>query len=225
MRQALTGGAYQAHSVIASCQRSVNLFSEGIPENLGEPAKSADYPTPGLRLLNSIGTGPIRAIRQATNGALYVVSGSTVYSVNTTTWAGTSLGTITAGLRSPVSMADNTLDLLIVDGTANGWTVNLAGNTFAPVVDPGGMFTGADRVDYVDTYFVLNKPGTPQFYISGALAVTFDPLDFANKSSYADLLKTLIVCKREVWLLGEVTTEVWYDAGATDIGAGSFPFA
>jgi hypothetical protein len=72
---------------------------------------------------------------------------------------------------------------------------------------------------------VFNKPGTPQFYISGSLAVTFDPLDFANKESYSDLLVTLAVAKREVWLLGERTTEIWYNAGATDIGAGSFPFA
>jgi hypothetical protein len=224
-RQALTGGAYQAHSVIAAAQRSVNLFAEPIPENLGEPAKATDYPTPGLRLLGTLGTGPIRAVRQATNGAFYVVSGHEVYSVNTTTWAGTLLGSITVGLHTPVSMADNTLDMLIVDGTANGWVVNLAANTLAQVVDSNGMFTGADRVDYLDTFFVLNKPGTPQFYISGSLEVTFDPLDFANKSSYADLLKTIIVCKREVWLIGEVTTEVWYNAGATDIAAGSFPFA
>jgi hypothetical protein len=196
-----------------------------MPEGQKEPGPMAAYPTPGLRLLSTIGTGPIRAVRQATNGAFYVVSGHEVYSVSTTTWAGTLLGSITVGLHTPVSMADNTLDMLIVDGTANGWTVNLAANTMAPVVDPNGMFTGGDRVDYLDTFFVLNKPGTPQFYISGSLEVTFDPLDFANKSSYADLLKTIIVCKREVWLIGEVTTEVWYNAGATDIAAGSFPFA
>jgi len=225
MKIALTGGSYLAHSVIASAQRCLNLVPEPMPEGQKEPGPMAAYPTPGIRLLSTIGTGPIRAVRQATNGAFYVVSGHEVYSVNTTTWAGTLLGSITVGLHTPVSMADNTLDMLIVDGTANGWAVNLAANTMAQVVDPNGMFTGGDRVDYLDTFFVLNKPGTPQFYISGSLEVTFDPLDFANKSSYADLLKTIIVCKREVWLIGEVTTEVWYNAGATDIAAGSFPFA
>ena len=122
-------------------------------------------------------------------------------------------------------MVDNGLDMIIVDGTASGWSVNLAANTFAAIVDPGGMFIGADRVDYVDTFFVLNKPRTPQFYWSGSLALTFDPLDFANKQSYSDLLVTLIVAKREIWLLGERTSEVWYDAGPTDIGAGSSQFA
>ena len=122
-------------------------------------------------------------------------------------------------------MYDNGLDMLIVDGTANGWDVKLAANTMAPIAIPSGMFSGADRVDYLDTFFILNKPGTPQFYISGSLAVTFDPLDFANKESYSDLLVTLVVARRELYLLGKRTTEIWYDAGATDTGAGSFPFA
>jgi len=221
----LTGGAYTAHSVVAAAQRSLNLFSEPVPEAQGEPMPAAHYPTPGTRLLATIGTGPIRGIRQCTTGGVYVVSGDSVYSVNVANWTGTLLGSITPGLRTPVSMADNGLDMIIVDGTASGWVVNLAVNTFAPIVDPGGMFSGATRVDYLDTFFVLNKPRTPQFHWSGPLAVTFDPLDFANKQSYSDLLVTLIVAKREIWLLGERTSEVWYDAGPTDIGAGSSQFA
>ena len=122
-------------------------------------------------------------------------------------------------------MQDNGLDLIIVDGTGNGWDVTLATQTMVQIVDPNGMFAGADRVDYLDTFLLFNKPATPQFYISGSLAVTFDPLDFANKESYSDLLVTLCVAKREVWLLGQRTTEIWYNAGATDTGAGSFPFA
>jgi hypothetical protein len=221
----LTGGAYTAHSLIAAAQRSVNLYAEPVPKGQLEASPVAHYPTPGTRLLSTVGTGPIRGIRQATTGGVYVVSGAGVYAVNPTTWAGTHLGDITFGLTTPVSMADNGLDLVIVDGTANGWDVNLAGNTMTQIADPGGMFAGADRVDYLDTYLLFNKPATPQFYISGPLAVTFDPLDFANKESYSDLLVTLCVAKREVYLLGATTTEVWYNAGATDTGAGSFPFA
>jgi hypothetical protein len=227
MKVALTGASYLAHSVIASAQRCLNLVPEPMPEGQKEPGPMAAYPTPGLRLLSTIGTGPIRAVRQATNGAFYVVSGHEVYSVNTTTWAGTSLGTITAGLRHPVSMCDNTLDMVIVDGSANGWVVNLAGNTMAPLVDPTGSFVGADRVDYIDTFLIFNKPGTPQFYWTLPLSTAFDDLalDFANKAIYTDLLATLIVAKREIWLIGERSTEVWYDTGATDIGAGSSQFA
>jgi hypothetical protein len=223
---ALTGGAYQARSVVASAQRCLNLYAEPIPEAEGEPARMAHYPTPGSVRLSTIGTGPIRGIRQASNSALYVVSGSGVYSVNPFTgWSGTLLGSITAGLTTPVSMHDNGLELVIVDGSANGWVINLAANTMSMIVDPGGMFVGADRVDYLDTFFILNKAGSPQFYWSGSLATTFDPLDFANKESASDILRAIAVARREIYLLGVETTEIWYDAGATDIGAGSSQFA
>jgi hypothetical protein len=190
-----------------------------MPEAQGEPMPAAHYPTPGLRLLSSIGPGPIRGIRQSTTGATYCVSGSNVYLVDTTAWTGTLLGTITAGLRTPVSMADNGLDMAIVDGTANGWHITLVGNVFAPIDNASGTFYGADRVDFLDTYLLFNKPNTPQFYSSDSLSLTFDPLWFANKESYSDLLQTLVVAKRNIWLFGAVSTEVWANVGKPD-----FPF-
>jgi hypothetical protein len=212
---ALTGGAYQARSVVASAQRSLNLYAEPMPRDQGEPAPVAHYPTPGTIYLTTIDVGPIRGIRQASNGAIYVVSASNVYNVDPGTWVPHWIGSITANLTTPVSMADNGLDLIIVDGSANGWDVNLAANTMSQIVDPNGMFGGADRVDYLDTFFLFNKPGTPQFYWSGSLATTFDTLDFANKESASDYLVTLIVARREIYLIGQKTTEIWYDAGAT----------
>jgi hypothetical protein len=80
-------------------------------------------------------------------------------------------------------------------------------------------------VDYLDTYFVINKPATPQFMITRSLDITFDPLDFANKESYSDILMAAVVVKREIWLIGSQTTEIWYDAGAqgpTDFTAFAF---
>jgi uncharacterized membrane protein len=218
-RVPLSGGAYMARSVIASAQRCCNLIQEPMPENQGEPMPSAAYPTPGLRLLATVGPGPIRAIRQATTGAIYCVSGNGVYKIDPTTWAGTHLGDLTHGLRTPVSMVDNGLDMVLVDGSANGWHVTLVGDVFAQITDPGGVFLGADRVDFLDTFFLFNKPNTPQFYSSDSLALTFDPLWFANKESYSDLLRTLIVSKRDILLIGDKTTEVW-----TNVGKPDFPF-
>src|SRR5215472_6146598 len=173
---ALTGGSYQARSVIASAQRCLNLMPEPIPQQQGEPALFAHYPTPGLRLLSTLPQGPVRGIRQATTGQIYVAAGSGIYLVNPTAWTGTLLGSITAGLTTPVSMQDNTQSMVIVDGSANGWTIDLGSNAFAPISDSSGLFSGADRVDYIDTYLVFNKPGTPQFYSSQSLAVTFNSL-------------------------------------------------
>ena len=139
----LKGGAYQSHSVIAAAQRCLNLYPETGPtrstsdgesaSNIGEPSVVAHYPTPGTRLLGTIGTGPIRGIRQCSTGGVYVVSGDTLYLVNVGDWSGTPLGTLTPGIRTPVSKADNGLDMLEVDGSPNGWAVTLADNTFSPI--------------------------------------------------------------------------------------------
>jgi hypothetical protein len=220
----LTGGDYQARSLVASAQRCVNLYSEPLPAAQGEPAPMASFPTPGLRLLATLPTAPVRGVRLCPNGTLYAVAGNTVYSV-APDWSFTALGTITAGLVTPVGLSDNSLTLTVVDGTAAGWAVTLAGNTFAQITDPTGTFVGADRCDYLDTFLLFNKPKTPQFIVSGSLAVTFDPLDFANKSSGSDLLVTLCVAKREIWLLGALTTEVWYNTGGDGTIAGSFQFS
>ena len=228
-RIALSGGAYTARSVIAAAQRSVNLYAEPIPAYMGEPARSTDYPTPGTRLLGTIGTGPIRAIRQASNGQLFVVSGSSVYLVNLANWTGVRLGDISPGLTTPASMTDNGDTLVIVDGTNDGgWTVDLTtDNAFAKLVDPGPLFHGADKVDYLDTFFVFNRPGTTNFFWSLSQSTSFDPegLDIGGKAGAVDRVVTLIVAKREIWVIGHLTTEVRYDVGATDTGAGSSQFA
>jgi len=345
-------------------------------EQQGEPMPMAHYPTPGLVLLPStLPAAPVRGIRQASNGSVYAVAGDNLYVLNPDTWLTDFVGAITPGLTTPVSMADNGSDMILVDGSAYGWVIHLADNSFTPIGDaitlslppgnPGpptgistgialytpftvpfsgqvatatvnlylgytgnltcslfsangdgspaepigfavtianpvtgdntvtfatpvdvtagtryllgiasdtsagtfnlggpntgygsttpyasfpaaypsvstfgapvctitisndtsGGFSGADKVEFFDTYFILNKPGTPQFYISGSNALTFDPLDFANKETASDLLVTLCVAKRELLLFGERTTEQWYDAGATDTAAGSFAFA
>ncbi len=217
-RIALTGGAYTALSVIAAAQRQVNLYSEPIPQGQGEPARAVLFPTPGTRLLQTLPTAPVRGGRRATNGTLYVVAGASVYAVHPD-WSYSSLGTITPGLRTPVSLADNGLEMVIVDGTAGGWQITLADNSFAAIADPTGSFRGADRADYMDTFLLFNVPGTPQFESSNSLAVEFNPLYFANKEAHSDLLVSLVVAKREIWLLGTETTEVWINSGKPD-----FPF-
>lgn len=221
---ALTDGTYQARSVIASAQRCVNLYPEvnRLNKTLLYPQQQTNsiithYPTPGLRRLATVGYGPIRGLFKASNGTLYCVSGGGVYAV-AADWTATHLGDI--GYRTtPVSMADNGQMLVIVDGSANGFTVDLVTNAFAQIRDPA--FYGADWVDFIDTYLVFNKPGSSILYTTTSNVVTpFDPLYFAAKAAKPDKLVAPVVMHDELWLIGEQTTEVWYVSGGTD-----FPFS
>jgi hypothetical protein len=68
-------------------------------------------------------------------------------------------------------MKDNSLALVIVDG-ANGWALDLVTNEFMQIIDPG--FYGAKHVDYLDTFFIFDRPGTNEFYISLSNVDFFD---------------------------------------------------
>ena len=88
--------------------------------------------------------------------------------------------------------------------------------TQLPVTD--GAFQGGDVVDIVDNYFVYNRPNTQQWAASNLLSPITYSLSFASKDGAPDNLVSLIVDHREVYLLGERSSEVWVDVG-------TFPFA
>jgi hypothetical protein len=83
-----------------------------------------------------------------------------------------------------------------------------------------GAFTGGTNVDIVDNYFVYNNPDTQQFGASGVLSPISSGLSFASKDGAPDDLVTLIVDHREIYLLGETSSEVWVDQGTSP-----FPFS
>lgn len=216
-------GAYKARSVIASAQRCVNLYPEinqreafmYMPQQTA-PTILTHYPTPGLKLLATAPSGPIRGLYRANDNNLYCCAGSTIYRVDSN-FGLTALGSI-AFANTPVVMADNGTDIMIVDASANGYTVHMSSGAFAKITD--AAFYGGTRVDYLDTFFVLNRTGFPTWYCSRSNATTFDPLYFASKTGYADNTMSIVVCSRQIWLIGQLTTEVWYDAGNPD-----FPFS
>lgn len=80
-------------------------------------------------------------------------------------------------------------------------------------------FYGADRVWFIDGYFVFNRKDTGQYFISGLYNTEFDGLDFATAESSPDNIVSIVAIRREVWLLGRDNVEVHYNSGA------SFPFA
>lgn len=301
-RVALLGGAYTAKSIIANAQRCVNLYPESNPQPDQAPVPVTHYLTPGLVTKLAADGLQWRQTYRASNGDFYAVLDSSVYYISPAN-VQTLLGTIGTTLGT-VSFADNGLVIVLVDGSPNGYAINMANRSFGKIVSPA--FYGADRADYVDTFLLFNRPGTQQFYISlseasfdmlvnspissgtitangaaytnglyigvpltggtgsGAIANiqvqggvvvgvnltkngkgysigdnltaaaaliggtghgfvfqvltagAFDPLDIAAKVGYPDLLASLIVMHREIWLIGTLTTEIWYNSGAAD---------
>ena len=214
---ALASGAYQSASVIANAQRCINLYPEANPQETQPPVPVTHLQTPGMVRKCTLSPGdPVRGVYFSTRGKLYAVAGTGVFVVNAD-WSFSQIGTMVTS-NGPVSMKDNGTNMIIVDGTSVGYNVTLASNTFATITDVN--FYGGNYVDVLDTYFVLNKPDSPQFYISESGSVTFNPLDFATKAASPDDIATLIVLRRDLILVGTQTGEVWVNAGTAD-----FPFA
>lgn len=183
----LTNGSYESRSLIAGAQRCVNLFME---QNVSatdlykittsEPMHFVHQCTPGLTLLSTAPEYPIRGLYTASNGNVFAVANTSLYNI-TSSWQWNLISALTPATQdavtprsTPVSMVDNGTTLFIVDGSSTGWYCDVNELTGFTIMSanyyPGNQqevgFYGADKIDYSDTYFILNKPGTNEFYIS-----------------------------------------------------------
>jgi hypothetical protein len=215
----LTGGAYSTRSVIASAQRCVNLYPEGNLEPDQPASPGTHYLTPGLvEAVPAPEAVVVRGLYRATTGTLYAVIGGGVYNIDQNLNIAF-MGAI-PNLGTPVSMSDNGIVVVLVDGSPNGYWWNLGGAFVNLIVDPA--FYGARRVVYLDGFFVFNRPNTNQFYLSPSFWTGLTPFDgtyIASKIGGPDQIISIGVSNGNLWLIGQVTTEVWFNAGAAD-----FPF-
>jgi hypothetical protein len=199
------GPSYQLANRKASQQRSVNLYLVGMET----PSKAPFIlqSVPGLTLFSALGS-PIRGMCEAA-GRLFVVAGSTLYEL-TSAGVATALGTVSPS-TGPVDFAQGQTQLVVVTGP-NGYILTLATNAFTQITAAGWL--GSNRVAYLDGYFIFVQPGTQQFYYSKIDdAGTIGALDTFLAQSNPDKIVAQLVDHREIWLIGEKSTEVWFVAG------------
>jgi len=210
MKTPILGSSYVARSVNAADNRMVNLFPEVLQEG-----KEAGWlqRAPGLRLLATIGSGPIRGVWAFASSAsvAFVVSGNELYKINTS-YTAALVGTVTGS--GPVSMADNGTQLFVACNP-DSYIYNNSTGAFSQITDPD--FPGAVTVGYLDGYFVFTEPNSQRIWATTLFdGTSVDPLDFASAEGSPDGVVSMIVDHREVWVYGTNSVEVWYDTGATD---------
>lgn len=191
--------------------RLVNAFAE-----VGEGDKRERFAVmaiPGLVEFCSIGADAIRG-SVVLNNVLYVVAGSTLYSVNS---AGieTALGTV-AGDK-PVKMVASDTEIAIHGGVNEDTGYVFSGGTVHTAIPNLGQVSD---VAYIDGYFVWTLFESEQFIISGnGDGLTYDPLDVASVEGAPGKLVSVINDHRELHLPKTTTWEIWYNSGDVD-----FPF-
>jgi hypothetical protein len=208
----LLSGAYSSQSYISSAQRSINVYPEKNPDNIKAPAPFTHYARPGLLALGNgpPAPGPGRCLYRTTKGDLYAVVAQAVYYIDPN-WTWTLIGNLLTAATTPVSIADNGVNALIVDNSPFGYSINLATRAFIQVADPN--FLGGTRADFIDSFIILNNPGTNQWYCTQSNSLTFNALYIGVKTAWPDNIFSLVAIEREVWLFGPQKSEPWFNAG------------
>jgi hypothetical protein len=196
-----------------SAERTINLYIEESPNQKGQFTL---YGYPGLLPVATLPSGPVRGLYESTLGRVFAVTSTTLFEVFAG-WTFTSRGTVPTG-TAPVSLTDDGITLVLsVEG--QGLAMPFVTNVLAAIPAPHPPTFG--RVQYLDGRILTNEPGTRNFWYSDILNATSWPaLNFYAAEARADLLVTLYVDHRELWLFGTQSIEVW-----TSTGDSLFPFA
>lgn len=168
--------------------------------------------TPGLAFFCELPTGPVKGLHQ--NGTrAFAVTQTKMYEIYRD-GSYKELGDV--DLKGRVEMEDNGNQIVMVDGF-RGYFYDSNTQKVSRITADG--FYPASTVTYQDGYFIFDRRGTGQFFISELLDVAFDPLDFATAEGQPDPLLAVLSDHREVFMFGTESIEVWYNSGASD-----FPF-
>ena len=205
--QSLFGVAVTSETVITalgSGTGGIGTYTINLSQTV--TSRQMNSTTVGAQVTGSISTTTL-TVTAVASGTLYV--GQTIQGTGVTALTViTALGTGSGGVGTYTVSTSQTVT-----------STTLYGLNFSQLPSTDGAFTGGTNVDVVDNYFVYNRPSTQQFGCSNALSPISGSTNFSSKDGAPDNLVTLIVDHREIYLLGETSSEVWVDQGTSP-----FPF-
>lgn len=226
-RFGFVGASYSSESVLADCQRCMNLYPESVESGMGKAAYVL-YRTPGLSLFANLPGRSVRGVF-AIDGRFFAVAGTTLYELS-------SKGAILASYAgliddgNPASLAASSIQLLVASG-GNIYALQLVAAVMNTVAVPAGAFaqiqanpgagTGPlgpiSQVAYTDGYFMALLTGTARVQLSNLNdAATWNDLYVSQVSVFPENLVSLLVAFREPMLFGGTHMQAYYDSGDTN---------
>ena len=202
----------RSQSMLASPERCMNLYPQRVKDRF------VLYPTPGLATFATPAGSPGRGIHAQASGSVercFVIIGPTLYEVFTD-GSTTSRGTVAVD-GNPATMVTNGDggDQLFITSGDTGYVLTLSTNVLTSEVSDvtfGGM---------IDGYFVALDTASSTFKISDLLDGTnWDGTQILQRSTAPDPWRAMLVKYPRVWLIGEHSGDVLYNAGTSP-----FPFA
>tara|TARA_R110000868_G_scaffold119068_1_gene315448 strand:- start:9869 stop:11740 length:1872 start_codon:yes stop_codon:yes gene_type:complete len=205
--QALFGNNITQNTVITALGTGTGGVGTYTVSNSQTTASTSINTTSAPAIVTGAISGTTLTVSAVTSGVLQI--GQTIEGAGVTNGTIiTAFGTGSGGVGTYTVSASQTVSSTTIYSI--NWTV-------LPAND--GAFEGGGTVDITDNYFVYNKPDTQLWAASDLLSPLTDPLSFASKDGSPDDLVSIIVDRREVYLLGEMSSEVWINSGGVP-----FPF-
>lgn len=216
------GGSYESQAPMADVERTVNLFMENVEVPSGTSRKVL-LRTPGVELITATNSTQGRAhifLPTALGvGREFSVMGSSLIE-----WDSDGVPTFRGAVAidtSPATISSNGDgggELFITSG-GNGYIFTLATNVLTTISALNGKATQGDQLD---GYFLALDATTGTLYSSELLdgATWTTGTMFVQRNAAPDPWIAMKVKGPYIYLFGEQTGEVWYDAGSSP-----FPFA
>lgn len=212
------GPAYETESAFVSSQICRNFYPRSLPGATGEGMVL--FGTPGLEIWVYFGPGEIRG-SIVFGDLMYLVHSGKLYKI-TPAGIPTVLGNIgsSAGL---VGMATNGQDLIIVDGVS-GYVWDYSSSTLTEITDPD--FPTCNSVVFTDGYYLVPKADTGEIWRSDFNdGLSWGGLAFSSAGADPDPIVAIALSNKDVYTIGEKTTEIWINTGAATFNFSSIPGA
>lgn len=232
--ESFVAGSYQSRSKSIDLQETVNLYPE--KQNPTSKSNTSFIGTPGLSLYTAVNpngnflTTPPRGFYTTGTGRIFYVNSHYLIELLSGGLFIVRSNGLTIG-SNYVSMCDNGISLLLVDGTS-GYIFSLVNKTLQQITDP--VFpSNPTSCCYRDGYFIVNQGKTNNFYLSaqggdGMVWTDANGLpQVASKESDSDPIIAVITTPTYLWLFGRRTVELWYSTGQpveNSTTAVTFPF-
>jgi hypothetical protein len=207
------GPSYRSQSAIADAERLVNWYVAKLQSQAAK-APFVLYPTPGHEEFLTLPQAPLRDLF-GQQGRAWAVAGDRIHEV---------FGDMTAIDRGVVRFDGNPATS-ITNGDGGGQMLFTSGNhaylldmTTNALTD---VVTGALMCGMLDTFFLVLDAGTSTLKISESNdGLTWLGTQIFQRSSASDPWRALKVVNKRIYMFGEFTTDVFFNAGTSP-----FPFA
>lgn len=208
MQIPLVTGSYKERSRHLNPSKCVNFYPVLDTTDQGNKYKISYYSGAGYKLYKNISGSVVRGLFSWDESA-YVVVDNVFYVIASDNTI-TTVGTLSSS-NGFIKMRANPTQLMIINkGSSEGYIYTFSTGVLSTISDPD--YPGADDIDYQDGYFLVVRNG--RLYFSAINdGTTWDGLDVVTPTYQADFARAVVSLKEDLILLGDKTTEIYYNNG------------